>query len=161
MHTLVCSGYSLFYLLFLGGELFISYFCRSYCVYDLKKSFQIFFSTLLLLSISWQCGAKTAIYINFKYNQKELAETVCENKDVVGSCCKAKCYLDKEIKKEDKRQDNLPSTLKEKTGKTELFSGPVSFHPLPAVCIRNLEVRYTPSLPEHRVVPVFHPPALI
>lgn len=129
--------------------------------YDLKRSFQIFLSTLLLLSISWQCGAKTAIYINFKRNQKELAETVCENKDVVGSCCKAKCYLDKEIEKEDKRQADLPSALKEKTGKTELFSGPVSFSPLPAVWLRKLAVRYTPSLPERRVVPVFHPPALI
>jgi hypothetical protein len=127
----------------------------------LKKSFQIFFSTLLLLSISWQCGAKTVIYIRFKYNQKELAETVCENKDVAGSCCKAKCYLDKEIKKEDKRQADLPSTLKEKTDKAELFSGPVFFRPLPAVLIRKITFPYTPSLPEQRAVPVFHPPALI
>lgn len=139
----------------------ILYFCCQLLLYDLKKSFQIFFSTLLLLSISWQCGAKTVIYINFKRNQKELAETVCENKDVVGSCCKAKCYLDKEIKKEDKRQADLPASLKEKTGKTELFSGPVSFNPLPAVLIRKIAVRYTPSLPEHRAVPVFHPPALV
>lgn len=130
-------------------------------VYDLKKSFHIFLSTLLLLSISWQCGAKTVIYLNFKRHQKELAETVCENKDVVGSCCKAKCYLDKEIKKEEKRQADLPSTLKEKTGKTELFSGPLSLKPLLPVLIRSIALRYTPSLPEQGKVPVFHPPAVI
>lgn len=130
-------------------------------VYDLKKSFHIFLSTLLLLSISWQCGAKTVIYLNFKRHQQELAETVCENKDVVGSCCKAKCYLDKEIKKEEKRQADLPSALKEKTGKTELFSGPLSLKPLLPVLIRSIALRYTPSLPEQGKIPVFHPPAVI
>ena len=97
----------------LGRSNYKLYFYRRLPPYDLKKKFQIFFSTLLLVSISWQCGAKTVIYFNFKRQQKELAETVCENKDVVGSCCKAKCYLDKEIKKEEKRQSDFPSSVKD------------------------------------------------
>lgn len=147
-------------LIFSETYCYISYFCCRLLFYDLKKSFQIFFSTLLLLSISWQCGAKTVIYFNFKRNQKVLAETVCENKDVVGSCCKAKCYLDKEIKQEEKRQADLPSSLKEKTGKTELFSGPLALVHGIAVLLQEIVFPYIASIPEHKPVPVFHPPSL-
>ncbi len=79
------------------------------------------------MSFSWQSVAKTIIYINFKNNQKTLAATVCVNKGKPKSCCQAKCYLDKEIKKEDSRQNNLPSKLKDKIEKTELLSGFTKF----------------------------------
>lgn len=79
------------------------------------------------MSFSWQSVAKTIIYISFKQNQKTLAKTVCVNKGKPKSCCQAKCYLDKEIKKEDNRQNNLPSGLKDKVEKTELLSGYVKF----------------------------------
>jgi hypothetical protein len=124
----------------------------------LKKGFQIFFSTLLLISISWQCGAKTVIYFNFKRQQRKLSETVCENKDVVGSCCKAKCYLDKEIKKEEKRQSDFPSSIKDKTEKSELVSGSLSFAPIHYAVIIEPSYTYIRNLPEHRAVAVFHPP---
>jgi len=88
-----------------------------------KNTINILFSFILLISFSWQLVAKTVIYISFKSNQKTLAETVCVNKEKPKSCCQAKCYLDKEIKKENSRQNNLPSGLKDKIEKTELFSG--------------------------------------
>ena len=75
------------------------------------------------MSFSWQSVAKTFIYVSFKKNQKSLSKTVCVNKDKPKSCCQAKCYLEKEIKKEGSRQSNLPSGLKDKTEKTELLSG--------------------------------------
>ena len=70
---------------------------------------------------------KHFIYISFKSNQKTLVATVCLNKEKPKSCCQAKCYLDKEIKKEDGRQNNLPSSLKDKIEKTELLSGYLKF----------------------------------
>jgi hypothetical protein len=79
------------------------------------------------MSFSWQSVAKTVIYISFKQNQKTLANTVCVNKGKPKSCCQAKCYLDNEIKKEDGRQNNLPSSLKDKIEKTEILSGYLKF----------------------------------
>lgn len=79
------------------------------------------------MSFSWQSVAKTFIYVSFKKNQKSLSKTVCVNKDKPKSCCQAKCYLEKEIKKEGSRQSNLPSGLKDKTEKTELLSGSFKF----------------------------------
>lgn len=94
----------------------------------MKNTINILFSFILLISFSWQLVAKTVIYISFKSNQKALAETVCVNKEKPKSCCQAKCYLDKEIKKEDGRQNNLPSSLKDKIEKTELLSGYLKFN---------------------------------
>ena len=86
----------------------------------MKNYFKIIYTLALLISFTWQSVAKTIIYFSFKQNQKTLAVTVCENKDKPKSCCQAKCYLDKEIKKEDSRQANLPAGLKDKVEKTEL-----------------------------------------
>ncbi|MES2133994.1 MAG: hypothetical protein V4506_16710 [Bacteroidota bacterium] len=124
----------------------------------MKKIVQIFFSTLLLLTISWQCSAKSIIYFNFKYNQKKLAETVCENKDKAGSCCKAKCYLEKEIKKEEKRQSDLPSSIKDKTAKSELFSGYIVFDAIPTISIQRLSSHYVAGLATQYKGSLFHPP---
>jgi hypothetical protein len=92
-----------------------------------KNNCSIIFSFILLISFSWQSVAKTFIYASFKRNQKSLAKTVCVNKDKPKSCCQAKCFLEKEIKKEDNRQSNLPSGLKDKFEKTELLTGYLKF----------------------------------
>lgn len=94
----------------------------------MKNTINILFSFILLISFSWQLVSKTVIYISFKSNQKTLVATVCLNKEKPKSCCQAKCYLDKEIKKEDGRQNNLPSSLKDKIEKTELLSGYLKFN---------------------------------
>ncbi len=124
----------------------------------LKKRFQIFFSTLLLLSLSWQCSAKSIIYFNFKYRQNKLVQTLCENKNKPGSCCKAKCYLAKEIKKEEKRQSDLPSSLKDKTEKSELVAGAVSFLSLQNCIIQTIAFYYYQTIPDFCSDPLFHPP---
>jgi cell division protein FtsX len=79
------------------------------------------------MSFSWQSVSKTIIYVSFANNQKNLAKTVCVNKNKPKSCCQAKCYLEKQIKKEDNRQSNLPSGLKDKTETTELLSDSFKF----------------------------------
>ena len=100
------------------------------------------------------------IYFHFKYNQKKLAETVCENKDKVGSCCKAKCYLEKEIKKEEKRQSDLPSSIKDKTAKSELFSGYIVFAALPTINIQRVTSYYVASIATQYKGAIFHPPTV-
>lgn len=112
------------------------------------------------MSISWQCAARSVIYINFKYNQKELAATVCENKNKPKSCCAAKCYLEKEIKKEDKRQSDSSSSIKDKSEKSELRTGLLTFVFSPAVITNQMIVSYSGNLPDNISSSVFHPPSL-
>lgn len=110
------------------------------------------------MSFSWQCAARSVIYLNFKYNQKELASTVCENKDKPKSCCAAKCYLDKEIKKEDKRQSDSSTTIKDKTEKSELRTGLITFVFAPDVITKQVILSNSGTLPDNITSSVFHPP---
>jgi len=126
----------------------------------LKKRLHIFFSFILLISFSWQCAAKSIIYISFKNNQKQLAETVCENKNKPNSCCAAKCYLDKEIKKEEKRQSDSSSSIKDKAEKSELRTGLITFLFNPPLVLTDYKSIQIKSLPNNFLSSVFHPPSL-
>ncbi len=124
----------------------------------MKKGFTYFFSTLLLLSITWQCSAKSFIFFNFKLHQTELAKTECVNKNKPKSCCAAKCVLDKELKKEDKRQSDFPSSLKDKFEKTEITSDYLVYD-----CFQNSVLQkiifYYPLIELSSTASfVFHPP---
>lgn len=126
----------------------------------MKKQLHIFFSFFLLVSFSWQCAAKSIIYFSFKNNQKQLAETVCENKNKPKSCCAAKCYLDKELKKEEKRQSDSSSSIKDKAEKLELRTGLITFLFFLTILINNSKILFSESLPNTFLTSVFHPPAL-
>ena len=127
----------------------------------MKNKIHILFAFFLLLSFSVQLSAKSIIFFHFSINQKELAQTVCENKDKPKSCCEAKCYLDKEIKKEEKRENELPGNIKDKTEKSELISSPFTFS-----CFTNTLIQVVQSFylePIHFKIPqlIFHPPKLV
>lgn len=126
----------------------------------LKKRLHIYFSFFLLLSFSWQCSAKSVIFLSFKYNQKTLAATVCINKDKPKSCCEAKCYLDKEIKKEDKRQSDSSSNIKDKSEKSELKTGLLTFVFSPAITFEQIIISKSENLPNSIYFSIFHPPCL-
>lgn len=125
----------------------------------MKKRIQIFFSFLLLISFSWQCAAKSVIVFKFRLNQKELAQTVCENKDKPKSCCAAKCYLDKEIKKENKRESDSSSTIKDKTEKSELRTGLMTFLFITPIINQQFVPPFQSSLSFGFIPSVFHPPS--
>jgi hypothetical protein len=55
----------------------------------LKAVFSIFLSGVLLFTIC----LKSAVFIEFKINQKFIAETLCKNKDKPELKCEGKCYL--------------------------------------------------------------------
>ncbi|MES2515709.1 MAG: hypothetical protein V4580_16255 [Bacteroidota bacterium] len=125
----------------------------------MKKRAHILFSVFLLISFSWQCAARTVIYFHFKFNQKELAATVCENKNKPKSCCEAKCYLEKEIKKEDKRQSDSSSSIKDKTEKSELRTGLITFIFEPSQESKQVFSTSTENIPNNISASVFHPPS--
>ncbi len=112
----------------------------------------------MLLSFSWQSVAKSIIFINFKKNQTELANTVCENKNKPKSCCKAKCYLSKELKKEDNRQNNLPNGLKDKVEKTEILTTYLLCVFIPKVSNETPNFLYVENKPISFTKSIFQPP---
>ena len=63
----------------------------------LKRSV-ILFSLFIYLAVSFQ---PLMILLSYEVNYDYIKNVLCENKDNVKSCCKGKCYLNKEMKKSD------------------------------------------------------------
>ena len=56
-------------------------------------------SILLLVLFSLPLALKTGTMIYFKWNEKEIASTLCENRFQKASTCNGTCYLKKQLKK--------------------------------------------------------------
>jgi uncharacterized protein YukJ len=77
----------------------------------MKKSIAI----LLLIAISFQSFSKVFIVVNFIVNQSTIAQKYCVNKAKPKLHCDGKCHLKKQLKEEDKKENNISSNeLKEK-----------------------------------------------
>lgn len=125
-----------------------------------KKHLHIIFSLILFLSFSWQSVAKSAIFIKYQWNKKEIAKTLCENKDKPKSCCAGKCYLGKELKKEDERQgDKLPASIKDKAEKSESTTCINYQMFIEHYFIQNLSFVYLGKESKSVSKDIFHPPS--
>lgn len=84
----------------------------------MKAIFAILFSAFFLLT-SMQ---ETAFLLLYKLNEKAITEKYCVNKDVVGSCCKGSCHLNKTIAKAENENNKNPfSTTNIKLKEVEIF----------------------------------------
>ena len=91
-------------------------------------------------------------------NQDELAKTVCENKDKPKSCCAAKCQLNKDLSKEEKRQAEIPGSLKDKSEKSEIFYSSESIMVYRNCLIQTILFQYQSTFGNICANDVFHPP---
>jgi hypothetical protein len=66
--------------------------------------------------------------------------------------------LDKELKKEDKRQSDLPSSLKDKIEKAEIFSGAITYQVYQHSVLQELTFLFSNILLESFPSIIFHPP---
>ncbi len=58
--------------------------------------------------------SKWVIIAEFKYNQKYISENLCVNKNKPRSCCHGKCFLGKQLDKDEKGDaQDLPQKGKE------------------------------------------------
>ncbi len=73
------------------------------------------------------------VYAGFNFNKNYIANSLCKNKDVPGSCCKGKCYLNKEVQKADdessSQSNNNTVNSKEDLSSQIIFSNDEIFPP--------------------------------
>jgi hypothetical protein len=60
---------------------------------------------IFLISMLGQTFSKSLIVLNFKMNQKIIAATLCENRTKPKTCCQGKCYLGKQLNKDENSQN--------------------------------------------------------
>ena len=58
----------------------------------------------LLMAIVFSQSSKLFIYITFKVNQDYISKELCENREVPEMNCNGKCYLAKQLQKEEKKE---------------------------------------------------------
>ena len=75
----------------------------------MKKSIVVFFLFIFIL----QCGMKGIITIVFYFQQESITKTLCENRDKPKMHCNGKCYLAKQLKKEEKKDKGIQKVNKE------------------------------------------------
>jgi len=51
---------------------------------------------------------------NYQIHKKQIAKTLCENRNKPSKGCQGKCYLKKQLKKAEQAEKSLPGSVKEK-----------------------------------------------
>lgn len=69
------------------------------------------FCYILLMLMLTQMLSKVSILLSFQWNQEYIAQNLCENIDKPQLKCEGKCYLKKQLDKDEQKQ-NLPPSLK-------------------------------------------------
>lgn len=117
------------------------------------------FSILILTGILMQLFGKTIICINYQLNKDYISNVFCENKNSKKLHCNGKCYMKKQLKEEDKKENAPANNLKEKF-ELQLFSESKSlselnfFDTYPCQHISS----YVASTSTFHLLEVFRPP---
>ncbi len=61
---------------------------------------------ILITSLLLQTGFKSLLLLHYELKKDYFAKELCEKKDIPDNCCKGTCYLNKEIKEQDERENS-------------------------------------------------------
>ncbi|MCX7743538.1 MAG: hypothetical protein N2167_03135 [Flavobacteriales bacterium] len=115
----------------------------------------------ILIILSVPMLSKLGLWVYFISNRKEIAKTLCVNKDIPDSCCKGKCYLGSQLKKvDDPSQDTkqvppLSIKLKEFAAELIIQENPFGFYEEIKIIIWP-DINF--KLLQPNLLPFFHPP---
>ncbi len=79
-----------------------------------------FLLILIAVAVMMQSFTKMLIIVNFNLHQQTIAKTLCEKRNVKGSCCAGRCQLKKRLNEEDKNE-KAPNPTNSKEKLEELF----------------------------------------
>ena len=69
---------------------------------------------LLLGAIVYSQSSKLVVYLNFKVNQEYISKELCENREVPKMNCNGKCYLAKQLQKQEKKEKEEKAPIKQR-----------------------------------------------
>ena len=122
---------------------------------SLKKVLVYILLVAFIMPMALRVGALGYYYANKTY----IASQLCVNKDKPKSCCEGTCYLNKQLKKAEEKQDSkLPSFLK--SIEKDMFNFNV-FLELKSVCASTINSTYKPYKNPYSFIQctdIFQPP---
>jgi hypothetical protein len=75
----------------------------------------------IVLIILIQTSIKSAIVVYYFANKEYITNVFCENKAKPQMACNGKCYLSKQIKLQEEKENKLPATILKNIKETILF----------------------------------------
>jgi hypothetical protein len=116
--------------------------------------------SIIVLSQSFQ---RTWIVTSWKVNRDYIAANLCENKSVKESTCSGSCYLKKQLKEQDKKEQNIPASQKEKAELVcDVFAYSFSFNKLTSIFSGAVfPTAWSFGKPNRFGNSIFHPPSFI
>lgn len=69
---------------------------------------------IMMLSVAATTFNKVIVLLDFRLNKNYIAASLCVNRDKPRSCCHGKCFLKKQLQKEDDQGKNGPPVSKDK-----------------------------------------------
>jgi hypothetical protein len=112
---------------------------------------------VLLIAVAGSTFNKAVVMLDYHFNQKYIAATLCENRDKPACCCKGKCFLKKQLQKdEDNGKNNLPPSK----DKSDILFFCEQHVDLSFVTQKNSSIHAAYLLKKYSasLTPVFHPP---
>jgi hypothetical protein len=115
---------------------------------------------VLLMAVAGSSFNKVIVMLDYHFNQKYIAATLCENRNKPACCCHGKCFLKKQLQKdEDTGKNNLPPS-KDKSDILFFCDQHEDFSFIKEI---NLSIHQKYLLKKYAtsLTPVFHPPGKV
>lgn len=122
-------------------------------------TYRAILSCLLILILTIQVLDKTFIYFVYKINIKEIIENYCINRDKPELECDGKCYLKKQLEKQEESHQKTPYTTK--NFEDTVLGNTAHKAVIPPIYFCTIAFTYPPNkqgLLLGITMPVFHPP---
>jgi hypothetical protein len=117
-------------------------------------------ASILLIALLAQNCSRYLIVLNYTLNKSYIEKNLCENRNKPKCCCHGKCYLKKQLEKNDNEQ-NPSSNNSQKDRNDDLFFAEEKAV-TPEYCISIIKkiyfIRNNSLTPQNLYSSVFHPP---
>ncbi|HVM87509.1 MAG TPA: hypothetical protein VMT76_04930 [Puia sp.] len=118
------------------------------------------YALLMLISVFGTTFSKVVVQLDYSINQKYIAAALCENRNKPKCCCHGKCFLKKQLQKDEGNDKNRPSNTKEKF-EVSLFCETTTQKDTTEINIKNnFRENYLLKKSSPLISPVFHPPGV-
>lgn len=118
---------------------------------------------LVCFAILFQSVQRTWIVASWKMNQSYIASTLCENRLEKKSCCAGSCYLNKQLKENEKKEESAPLNEKQRVEYvSDLFHFDYTFSFPPASTdTTRFPMVWTCGQTKTFIGGIFHPPSYL
>ncbi len=117
-------------------------------------------SLFLLLVVACTSFSKFIVLLDFQLNNRYIAASLCENRNKPASCCHGKCFLKKQLQKEE--APGKSNSLPDKNEYQTLFCLQGSEMPaLRGYAVSVLWPEFAENPCNSVLSPIFHPPGKI